>query len=165
MGQGESTWGTPPAAGLLRFLAVQRRVVALQVAFERQTLKPVYSLDRLQVMGLKGCRLWVMGQLDSNLQSPTASISAMCCCSNAKSRMSIARVRSTHPHKHERRLDTKTKYSHAIGAHVQGWPMGVIQSYTQPPAHGGGGEAAQDVALQVAFERQTLKPIVSLDRL
>jgi hypothetical protein len=22
-------------------------------------------------MGLKGCRLWVMGQLDSNVQSPT----------------------------------------------------------------------------------------------
>jgi hypothetical protein len=24
-------------------------------------------------MGLKGCRLWVMGQLDSNVQSPTLS--------------------------------------------------------------------------------------------
>jgi hypothetical protein len=23
-------------------------------------------------MGSKGCRLWVMGQLDSNVQSPTA---------------------------------------------------------------------------------------------
>jgi hypothetical protein len=23
-------------------------------------------------MGLKGCRLWAMGQLDSNVQSPTA---------------------------------------------------------------------------------------------
>jgi hypothetical protein len=27
-------------------------------------------------MGLKGCRLWVMGQLYSNVQSPTAGISA-----------------------------------------------------------------------------------------
>jgi hypothetical protein len=25
-------------------------------------------------MGLKGCRLWVMGQLDSNVQSPTADL-------------------------------------------------------------------------------------------
>jgi hypothetical protein len=33
--------------------------VALQVEFERQTLKPVFSLDRLQLMGLKGYRLWV----------------------------------------------------------------------------------------------------------
>jgi hypothetical protein len=27
-------------------------------------------------MGLKGYRLWVMGQLDSNVQSPTVSIGA-----------------------------------------------------------------------------------------
>jgi hypothetical protein len=40
------------------------RAVALQVAFERQTLKLASSLDRLYVMGLKGYRLWVMGQLD-----------------------------------------------------------------------------------------------------
>jgi hypothetical protein len=48
--------------------------VALQVAFERQILKPVFSLDRLYVMGLKGYRLWVMGQLDSNVQSPTTAL-------------------------------------------------------------------------------------------
>jgi hypothetical protein len=43
------------------------RGVALQVAFEKQTLKPVFHLIgyRLWVMGLKGYRLWVMGQLDS----------------------------------------------------------------------------------------------------
>jgi hypothetical protein len=41
-------------------------------------------------MGLKGYRLWVMGQLDSNLQSPTtsassaaASASALRCSSSA----------------------------------------------------------------------------------
>jgi hypothetical protein len=28
-------------------------------------------------MGLKGYRLWVMGQLDSNVQSPTAMSSAV----------------------------------------------------------------------------------------
>jgi hypothetical protein len=27
-------------------------------------------------MGLKGYRLWVMGQLDSNVQSPTPGVSA-----------------------------------------------------------------------------------------
>jgi hypothetical protein len=35
--------------------------VAVQAAFERQTLKPAFSLDILWVMGLKGYRLWVMG--------------------------------------------------------------------------------------------------------
>jgi HrpA-like RNA helicase len=45
--------------------------VALQIAFERQTLKPVFPLDRLQVMGLIGYRLWVMGQLDSTCRAPT----------------------------------------------------------------------------------------------
>jgi hypothetical protein len=49
-----------------------RRGVALQVAIERQTLKPGFSLDRLYVTGLKGYRLWVMGQLDSNVQRPAA---------------------------------------------------------------------------------------------
>jgi hypothetical protein len=33
--------------------ATTHRIVALQVAFERQTLKPAFSLDRLYVMGLK----------------------------------------------------------------------------------------------------------------
>jgi hypothetical protein len=44
--------------------------VALQLAFERQTLKPVFSLDRLQFMGLKDYRLWAMGQLDSTCRAP-----------------------------------------------------------------------------------------------
>jgi hypothetical protein len=48
----------------------ERHVVAVQVAFERQTLKPVFSLDRLWVMGLKGYRLWVMCQLDSTCRAP-----------------------------------------------------------------------------------------------
>jgi hypothetical protein len=46
------------------------RCVALQVAFERRTLKPVFSLDRLQVIGLKGYRLWATGQLDSTCRAP-----------------------------------------------------------------------------------------------
>ena len=61
MGQMNSTCRAPPRLGRVNqhhlFLAV-----ALQVAFERQTLKPVFPLDRLQVMGLKGYRLWAMGQ-------------------------------------------------------------------------------------------------------
>ena len=58
------------AEPLLR--AVERRIlgVALQVAFERQTLKPVFSLDRLYEMGLKGYMLLVMGQLDSTCRAP-----------------------------------------------------------------------------------------------
>jgi hypothetical protein len=31
-------------------------------------------------MGLKGYRLWVMGQLDSNVQSPTAARTAAAAC-------------------------------------------------------------------------------------
>jgi hypothetical protein len=47
--------------------ALGHRGVALQVAFERQTLKPIFSLDKLSVMGLKGYRLWVRCQLDYGL--------------------------------------------------------------------------------------------------
>jgi hypothetical protein len=49
MGQLDSTCRAPPLRLLLYELdlVAQRRVVALQVAFERQTLKPVFSLDRL----------------------------------------------------------------------------------------------------------------------
>ena len=46
------------------------RGVALQVAFERRTLKPFFSLDRLQVMGLKGYRLRATGRLDSTCGAP-----------------------------------------------------------------------------------------------
>jgi hypothetical protein len=60
-------------------------------------------------MGLKGYRLWVMGQLDSNVQSPTEG--------------------------------------HGRGdAHLDQ-------------------QVLLGVAVQVAFERQTLKPVFSLDRL
>jgi hypothetical protein len=62
-------------------------------------------------MGLISYGLWVMGQLDSNVQSPTAPAS-------------LFRRRSRIP-----------------APHLRG------------------------VALQVAFERQTLKPVFSLDRL
>jgi hypothetical protein len=65
-------------------------------------------------MGLKGFRLWVMGQLDSNVQSPAALA---------------------------RRQHQRAELLHQL------W---------RPP---------RDVALQVAFERQTLKPVFSLDRL
>jgi hypothetical protein len=66
-------------------------------------------------MGLKGYRLWVMGQLDSNVQRPTVQ----------------ARV-----------------------AHR----LAVVR---QNVRHRSGSRA---VALQVAFERQILKPAFSLDR-
>jgi hypothetical protein len=60
-----STGFNPPGMALL-----PPHGVALQVAFERQTLKPVFSLDRLQIMGLKGYRLWATGQLDSTCRAP-----------------------------------------------------------------------------------------------
>jgi hypothetical protein len=57
-------------AGSERNTTLSHHDVALQVAFERQTLKPVFSLDSFQVMGLKGYRLWVMGQFDSTCRAP-----------------------------------------------------------------------------------------------
>jgi hypothetical protein len=86
------------------------RGVALQVAFERQTLKPTFSLDRLSVVGLKGFRLWAMGQLDSTCSAP--------------------------PRRQQR-----------LGSRQSEAGLG------------------RGVALQVASERQTLKPVFSLDRL
>jgi hypothetical protein len=64
-------------------------------------------------MGLKGYRLWVMGQLDSNVQHPTEVLWQ----------------------RRQRRSRDGTRRRH------------------------------RGVALQVAFERQTLKPAFPLDRL
>jgi hypothetical protein len=51
MGQLDSTCRAPPNERVVDAFACSNglniRVVALQVAFERQTLKPVFSLDRL----------------------------------------------------------------------------------------------------------------------
>jgi hypothetical protein len=60
-------------------------------------------------MGLKDYRLWVMGQLDSNVQSPTEEL--------------------------PRRAEVRQ-----LARAVAGQPV-------------------REVALQVAFERQTLKPV------
>jgi hypothetical protein len=73
-------------------------------------------------MGLKGYRLWVMGQLDSTCRSPPLAV--------------LGRA------------------SAAAGS-----PGGGGVSL------GGNPKRARAVALQVAFERQTLKPVFSLDRL
>jgi hypothetical protein len=62
-------------------------------------------------MGLKGYRLWAMGQLDSNVQSPTAM--------NAN----------------QKKISRCVLVSH---------------------------DTSHSVALQVAFERQTLKPVFHL---
>ena len=53
-----------------RARAAQARCSAARCVLERQTLKPVFPLDRLQVMGLKGYRLWAMGQLDATCRAP-----------------------------------------------------------------------------------------------
>jgi hypothetical protein len=60
----------PPKGVVLEILSAWGRGVALQVAFERQTLKPVFILDRFTVMGLNGYRLWPMGLLDSTCRAP-----------------------------------------------------------------------------------------------
>jgi hypothetical protein len=65
-------------------------------------------------MGLKGYRLWVMGQLDSNVQSPTTK--------------------------------RKSTHTNARIPAPQNDPLFIHRS----------------VALQVAFERQTLKPVFHL---
>jgi hypothetical protein len=75
-------------------------------------------------MGLKGYRLWVMGQLDSNVQSPTA----------------------------------------AAAAHIATRSL-TVPPPPPPPLLSEPGPGPRGVALQVAFERQTLKPVYSLDRL
>jgi hypothetical protein len=72
-------------------------------------------------MGLKGYRLWVMGQLDSNVQEPHHGVG--------------------HGH---------------VGEAVPGDGDGRQRV---------GDGRARGVALQVAFERRTLKPVFSLDRL
>ena len=49
------------------------------------------------------------------------------------------------------------------------WVPGAFQLWVRgsqrAPPHLGDGDDARDVALQVAFERQTLKPVFLLDRL
>jgi hypothetical protein len=72
---------------------LHHRGVALQVAFERRTLKPVFSLDRLQVMGFKGYRLWAMGHLDSNVQIPTAMLRQWLPSSADRATVSFPRAR------------------------------------------------------------------------
>jgi hypothetical protein len=73
-------------------------------------------------MGLKGYRLWVMGQLDSNVQSPTAAASRLSRVSN----------------------------SAATAEEGGGASSNRVMS------------ASRAVAVQVAFERQTLKPVFHL---
>jgi hypothetical protein len=43
-------------------------------------------------------------------------------------------------------------------------PGPAVPAHPHPPLHGGGA-VQRDVALQVEFDRQTLKPVFSLDRL
>jgi hypothetical protein len=42
-------------------------------------------------MGLKGYRLWVMGQLDSNVQRPTAVPSAASACARSRAMRALSR--------------------------------------------------------------------------
>jgi hypothetical protein len=66
--RGARTWGRPPVP--------LPHAVALQIKIRKANFKSTFSFDRLWVMGLKGYRLWVMGQLDSKVQRPTAPTSA-----------------------------------------------------------------------------------------
>ena len=72
-------------------------------------------------MGLKGCRLWTMGQLDSNVQSPTSPI------------LNI--------------------------------PASIATTPICSAMNGSSWSSNRGIALQVASERRTLKPVFSLDRL
>jgi hypothetical protein len=111
-------------------------------------------------MGLKGYRLWVMGQLDSTCKAPPRA---------PPCRMSPRRGSTTQT---QAPIGRRRNLAHAIGSHVQGGPMDGMQSYTHnPPTHAvhrlvvvAARALLLGVALQVAFERQTLKPVFSLDR-
>jgi hypothetical protein len=129
------------------------RSVALQAAFERQTLKPFFSLDRLQVMGLKGHRLWDMGQLDSTCRAPP-QVGELTLRGVA---MQVEYLKGTtlKPGYHFDRTSLETR---ALSELWVEW-IRLVQ-----PHRGVGPRLHRVVALQVAIESQTLKPAFSLDR-
>ena len=110
-------------------------------------------------MGLKGYRLWVMGQLDSMCRAP--------------------------PHAVDHPLEQRDRGLVVLVLHLRFGARGAFQVVHEHLAHareehqhqrgvtrgrygrGGGGTflGFLVVAVQVAFKRQTLKPVFSLDRL
>jgi hypothetical protein len=64
------------SASCVKSAALDPVCSAAGCVLERQTLKPVFSLDRSEVMGLKGFMSWVMGQLDSTCSAPPVEIEA-----------------------------------------------------------------------------------------
>ena len=110
-------------------------------------------------MGLKGYRLWVMGQLDSNVQRPTEF---------------LQRDGGVEAHEAGRARDVAVKVAFVLkpGNHLIGsikvetkrfqarWVNWIRLALPHRDEHR---HLARGVALQVAFERQTLKPDFSLD--
>jgi hypothetical protein len=119
-------------------------------------------------MGLKGYRLWALGQLDSNVQSPTTAFTAA-------SRTDASRFVAAHVDPFESK-GLKPGYhvtpvSRVETRRVQAMCKLDSRTYTAPPVVELGddlrqrpldAEAHLAVALQVAFERQTLKPVFHL---
>jgi hypothetical protein len=91
-------------------------------------------------MGLKGYRLWVMGQLDSTCRAPTRYGRKL--ASYTRTRRTYGCARDVQRRGQERHGDP------FVGA-LQAPPA----VHVKPP---------RAVALQVAFERQTLKPVFQL---
>jgi hypothetical protein len=163
-------------------------------------------------MGLKGCRLWVMGQLDSTCRAPPQRRALV---QQAVERQAVARLLDgAELHEAEQLLAVNVRRHHAAadapgrprrlhrllheglerrlvhlggdatqvhaprvprGLHVDagGLQSGELRrrlllrqdAPVQVHALGGAGEVRRGVGLQVAFERQTLKPVFSLYRL
>jgi hypothetical protein len=143
-------------------------------------------------MGLKGYRLWVMGQLDSTCRAPPRRRrpASQPPPAAAAARKSPPYCSGTSWNLKKQILKMKTRFSlhsfqglghQALPSLWVNWirlvqPRAMVSVRTgcvggdaatkrRDRSRSGSGAGAHHVAVQVAFERQTLKPVFSLDML
>jgi hypothetical protein len=146
---------------------LSHRAVALQVAFERQTLKPVFHLIgyRLWFRKALGYGLWV--NLIQHAE-PHRAFTVLCVLP-----LSLGFFFKGSAPQPRAPIGRRRKRSHVIGSHDAGRPMGVMHSCTQPCLLGVHQVELRHARLRQPLcsaagcmvERQTLKPVFSLDRL
>jgi hypothetical protein len=121
-------------------------------------------------MGLKGYRLWGMGQLDSNVQVPTA---ADVRARHGEARHGLGRGSAPQtktpvgPRRDQGRASLADDTGLASGRHGKRHTHATIPALVCAASTNASRpvDVSHTVALQVAFERQTLKPVFSLDSL